>query len=213
MRRRLPVYLLIDTSGSMRGEPIAAVNNGLDTMIGALKQDPQALENVHLTLITFDIEAKVVHDMTPLDSLLVQPLDTPQSGPTHMGEALEEVLKRVPEDVRKGSETEKGDYQPLLFLMTDGKPSDTMAFDAAVGRIRTAGFANIVGCAAGPKGETGALQRFCDQVVSLDTMDTASFHGFFKWVSEAIAKGSHAQGTGEGPAELPPPPDEIKVVL
>jgi len=121
MRRRLPVYLLIDTSGSMRGEPIAAVNNGLDTMIGALKQDPQALENVHLTLITFDIEAKVVHDMTPLDSLLVQPLDTPQSGPTHMGEALEEVLKRVPEDVRKGSETEKGDYQPLLFIMTDGK--------------------------------------------------------------------------------------------
>ena len=30
--RRLPVYLLLDTSGSMRGEPIEAVNTGIRVM-------------------------------------------------------------------------------------------------------------------------------------------------------------------------------------
>ena len=54
MSRRLPVYLLIDSSGSMRGEPIHAVNVGISSMLEALRQDPYALESVYLSLITFD---------------------------------------------------------------------------------------------------------------------------------------------------------------
>lgn len=42
--RRLPVYILIDTSGSMRGEPIEAVKVGLDSMVSSLRTDPYALE-------------------------------------------------------------------------------------------------------------------------------------------------------------------------
>ena len=42
--RRLPVYILIDTSGSMHGEPIEAVRNGLQVLISSLRQDPYALE-------------------------------------------------------------------------------------------------------------------------------------------------------------------------
>ena len=38
--RRLPVYLLIDTSGSMRGEPIESVKVGLEAMVSSLRQDP-----------------------------------------------------------------------------------------------------------------------------------------------------------------------------
>ena len=58
MSRRLPVYLLIDSSGSMHGEPIHAVNVGISSMLSALRQDPYALESVHLSLITFDREVK-----------------------------------------------------------------------------------------------------------------------------------------------------------
>lgn len=65
--RRLPVYILLDTSGSMRGEPIHSVNVGLQSMLSALRQDPYALESVYLSVITFDIEAKVYLPLTPLD--------------------------------------------------------------------------------------------------------------------------------------------------
>ena len=41
--RRLPVYLLIDTSGSMKGEPIESVKVGIESMIATLRQDPYAL--------------------------------------------------------------------------------------------------------------------------------------------------------------------------
>lgn len=55
--RRLPVYLLIDTSGSMRGESIHSVNVGVQAMLSALRQDPYALESVHISIITYDNEA------------------------------------------------------------------------------------------------------------------------------------------------------------
>lgn len=53
MGRRLPVYLLLDVSGSMMGEPITAVQNGVQTLVSALNGDPQALESAYLSVITF----------------------------------------------------------------------------------------------------------------------------------------------------------------
>jgi hypothetical protein len=67
--RRLPVFILLDTSGSMRGEPIHSVNVGLQAMLSALRQDPYALESVHLSIITFDIEAKEYLPLTPIDEV------------------------------------------------------------------------------------------------------------------------------------------------
>lgn len=54
--RRLPVYLLLDTSGSMYGEPIEAVKNGVQVLVSTLRQDPYALEtatsaSLHLTAL------------------------------------------------------------------------------------------------------------------------------------------------------------------
>ena len=52
--RRLPVYLLLDTSGSMGGEPIEAVKNGVQIMISSLRGNPQAQETAYISVITFD---------------------------------------------------------------------------------------------------------------------------------------------------------------
>jgi uncharacterized protein YegL len=57
--RRLPIYILLDTSGSMRGEPIEAVKTGLRALLSSLSRDPYALETVYLSIITFDREAKI----------------------------------------------------------------------------------------------------------------------------------------------------------
>ena len=62
--RRLPVYLLLDTSGSMYGEPIEAVKNGVQTLISTLRSDPYALETAYISIITFNSSAQQVTPLT-----------------------------------------------------------------------------------------------------------------------------------------------------
>ena len=100
MDRRLPIYLLIDSSGSMRGEPIQSVNVGLSAMLSALRQDPYALETVHLSIITFDHEVKELLPLQPLESAQVDDIELPRSGATHMGEGLNKVCDCVERDSR-----------------------------------------------------------------------------------------------------------------
>ena len=209
--RRLLVYLLLDTSGSMQGEPIEAVNSGIESLVGALRQDPYALETVHLTVMTFDAEANTVVPLTPLEDVVLPQITTPRSGPTHLGLALQMLSKQVKQDVVKSTDSVKGDWAPYLFIMTDGKPSDTQLYSEQCAEVKKLGFASIIGCAAGPKAREEDLRQCCDRVVSLDTMDNAAFGKLFQWVSEVIAHGNKSQGTaGNG---LPPPPPEINVVL
>ena len=69
--RRLPVYILIDTSGSMHGEPIEAVRNGLQVLISSLRQDPYALETAYISVITFSSSAKQLIPLTELMSFQI----------------------------------------------------------------------------------------------------------------------------------------------
>ena len=62
--RRLPVYLLLDVSGSMAGDPIEAVKHGVRALTSELRGDPQALETAYLSVITFNSSARQVSPLT-----------------------------------------------------------------------------------------------------------------------------------------------------
>lgn len=210
--RRLPVYFLLDTSGSMYGEPIQALNNALSGMINTLRSDPQALDSLWISIITFDREVKEIAPLTELVSFQLPEIICPQSGPTHTGMCLETVYSKVNTDVRKGTETQKGDWKPLLFLFTDGKPSDLQLYREMIPKIKSLNFGAIIGCAAGHLADDSLLKELTDTVVHLDSCDSTTLKTFFKWVSDTIEHGNKSQGTGES-ISLPAPPSEMIVVI
>jgi uncharacterized protein YegL len=210
--RRLPVYFLLDTSGSMRGEPIQALNNALSGMINTLRSDAQALDSLWISVITYDREVKEIAPLTELVSFQLPEITCPQSGPTHTGMALEMLHEKVKSDIIKGSPTQKGDWKPLLFLFTDGKPNDLQLYREMIPKIKASDFGAIVCCAAGHMADDSLLKELTDNVVHLDSADSSTLKQFFKWVSDTIEQGNKSQGTGEG-ISLPPPPSEITVVI
>lgn len=210
--RRLPVYFLLDTSGSMYGEPIQALNNALSGMINTLRADAQALDSLWLSIITFDREVNEIIPLTELVQFQLPDITCPQSGPTNMGKALELLHEKVIKEVRKGNENQKGDWKPLLFIMTDGSPSDIALYRAYIPKIKALNFGAIVACAAGPKAKDEYLKEITDTVVHLDTADSSTLKSFFRWVSDTIEQGNKSMGTAETVA-LPPPPSEVIFVI
>ena len=205
MSRRLPVYILIDTSGSMKGEPIESVKVGLSDMIASLRLDPYALETACISIITYDKDVKQILPLTELENLQLPEIACPEAGPTHMGAALELLCQRYDAEVNMGSKEQKGDWMPLLFILTDGKPSDLLAYDNVIPKVKAHQFTNIVACAAGPKAKTEPLKKLTNNVFTLDTMDSNTFKKFFQWVSINIIGGGKTMGVTDQ-VELPAPP-------
>lgn len=211
--RRLPVYLLLDTSGSMSGEPIEAVKNGVQVMISSLRQNPQAIETAFISVITFDSVAQQVIPLTDLASF--QMVDIKASGVTALGEGLKLLSNKIDTEVGKTTTEQKGDWKPLVFIMTDGIPTDDWQSGLKEFQKRKTAF--TVACAAGSGADTGILKQITTNVVSLDTADSASIGKFFQWVTASIGVSStKVEDNGkevQGLNELPPPPAELNIVV
>jgi uncharacterized protein YegL len=211
--RRLPVYLLLDTSGSMNGEPIEAVKNGVQVMISSLRQNPQAIETAFISVITFDSSAQQLIPLTDLASF--QMVDIRATGTTALGEALKLVAYKMGTEVAKTTTEQKGDWKPLVFIMTDGIPTDD--WQSGLAEFKKHKTAFTVACAAGSGADTKILKQITDNVVSLDTADSQSIAKFFQWVTASIGVTStKVEDSGKevtGLNELPPPPSELNIVV
>ena len=210
--RRLPVYILIQTSGAMKGEPIESIKVGLESMIASLRQDPFALESVQISIITFNRFPTELVPLTELENLQIPLIDQPESAGVHLGEALEMLCKKVDNDVKLSTPDSKGDWMPLLFIMADGRASDMQLFKEVVPKIKKRNFGSIVACCVGAKRDISNLELFATTVVSLDTTDSSTFKQFFKWVSDSVGVGNRSIGASDG-ILLPPPPEEVHTVI
>ncbi len=117
---RCPCVLLLDTSGSMKGEPIEALNQGLQAFKEDVCKDTAAGRRVEVAVVTFDNEVKVVQDFVTIDDF--EPPVLSAQGLTCMGGGILKALDMIRD--RKAAYKAGGVsyYRPWVFMITDGEP-------------------------------------------------------------------------------------------
>jgi uncharacterized protein YegL len=118
----LPVYIVIDTSLSMR--PVEdLLNQSIETLYDELIVSPRISEFVYLSIISYNSDAEVVMQMADLHSLSALP-ELECGGVTNFSKLLRLLRERIDEDVPLLSDQGREVLRPVAFLLTDGQPTD-----------------------------------------------------------------------------------------
>jgi uncharacterized protein YegL len=209
--RRLPVYILADVSGSMRGTPVESVKAGIRQLHRDLLTDPQAVESAYLSVITFADVAIQVVPLTEVSGFIPPEMDA--NGQTNYGDALRVLLECFEMEVVRTTAEQKGDWRPLVFILSDGAPTDT-GWPEYAAQLKSRRPANIIAVACGDHADLAALRETTDTVIQMRDMSPDAFRAFFKFVSASVKTTSAKVGSvGEGGAiTLPPPPPGITII-
>lgn len=117
--RPLPIFVMADTSGSMRGEKIDELNLALREMVNSLNDLDDIRGKFQLSIIAFgDDEVSIVQPLTDIEGLELEELSA--AGRTPMGAALESVKELIEDREIVSSRA----YAPTVVLISDGIPTD-----------------------------------------------------------------------------------------
>lgn len=188
---RVPVCLCLDVSGSMSGEKISELNQGINLFYNAIKDDEVALYSAEISIVTFGTTASCVRDFSSLE---LQP-NAPHLvawGPTPMGEAVNLAIDLL--EKRKNEYKEKGVdyYQPWLVLMTDGEPTDNIseAVSKVVNLVNNKKL-TVFPIGIGRDANMTTLASFSPNRAPL-RLQGLKFKEFFAWLSQSVSRVSQS---------------------
>ena len=194
---RCACLLLLDTSSSMSGERINSLNQGLRAFEQDIKSDALASRRVEVAIITFGGVVSKVADFHVAGDFAAPTLIA--SGGTPMGQAIVEGIQLV--KARKAEYKASGVayYQPWVFLITDGEPTDSWEAAARLARSEVAAKGLTFFAVAVGEANTAILSQICDRVLKLDGL---KFQELFVWLSQST-KGVSRSKTHEQVALAP----------
>ncbi len=182
---RCAVVLLLDTSGSMGGQPIIELNQGLVTFQQELSQDNLASRRVEVAIITFDSSVNIVQNFVTVDQF--NPPYLSATGSTAMGQAIETGLNLL--ESRKADYKNNGIeyYRPWVLLITDGSPTDNWQNAAQMVR-QFAANKKVQFYAVGVQGaDMNTLSQIAPTNIPPLMLQGLNFQALFEWLSSSMS--------------------------
>ena len=184
---RCPCLLLLDTSGSMAGQPITELNEGIREFYNELQNDSLAIKRVEVALLSFG-PVRVLSEFNTAECFFDPQLEA--VGDTPMGEAI----KRGIELIRNRKDQYRANgisfYRPWIFLITDGAPTDEWQSAAAMVREGEASKAFAFFAIGVNKADMKTLKQI--SVRDPVKLQGLRFREFFQWLSNSMKSASRS---------------------
>lgn len=194
---RVPVGLCLDVSGSMAGDPIDELNEGIRVFFEALRNDAVSKASAEVAIVTFSDVADLHLDFQSLDRVGAPPVLT-AGGTTDLGGGVGMILDKL--EARKNEYKQAGiDYfQPWLVLMTDGQPT-TQSHPVASRRtldLESQAKLVVFPIGVGSGADMNVLSTFSSKRQPL-RLRGLNFPQFFEWLSRSVVKVVSTSRPGE----------------
>ncbi len=207
VRKELHIFYVLDTSGSMQGAPIAALNDAMRSTVKALNDKFQgnADATLKIAIMTYSNGAEWVtfgeNHLESVEFFVWE--DVKAVGMTYLGAALDLLREGLSRNTMMKSKT--GNKTPVIIFMTDGCPTDN--WRDALKKIQDNKWyqsAIKIGIALGQDADTGVLAEVIggsEGVIQAQELD--KFADMIRLVSVVSAlRGSVSQVTAPTASDI-----------
>ncbi|MCY4413843.1 MAG: VWA domain-containing protein [Alphaproteobacteria bacterium] len=201
---RCPVVLVLDTSASMKGAPIDALNRGISRFKYDVEQDAIASMRVEISIVSFGSSVDVVQDFVTIDDFSPPVLEA--SGKTPLGQGVRMGFQQLTRRCSLFKEAGVGFYRPWMFLVTDGAPTDGNLWKEVVEDVRVAvEEQKMLFFTVGVEGaDLRILRAIAPKSSPPILLQDMRFEELFSWLSVSVCQMSRSSGGENTLYKLPP---------
>ena len=185
---------VLDVSGSMRGEKLEALNQGIKDFYSEIQEgdsvSEKLIDQLEIAVIQYDEEVQILRNPALLEEEEQAPTLTERGSVTETVMAMEEAIRMVEERKAWYKETGQKYYRPWIVVMTDGEPygnrasaSDIDAISERVAKDAAAKKYFMMGIGVG-EANMELLTRMCGKALPLSG---TKFTELFKWLSNSLS--------------------------
>lgn len=178
--------LVLDVSGSMRGEPIRELNNGLQDFYNEIMADETTSQRLEVSIMTFNQAVQTLQEPALIENVTIPTLTA--YGSTAMCDAVNEAIDKVEARKKWYKDTNQPYYRPWIILMTDGEPDDGQDVYGLAKRIESDVKAkHYVFMSVGIEGANmKTLQTLQGSGMAPAKLKGLKFKQFFQWLSASM---------------------------
>ena len=198
VKRQMVLFFVIDTSGSMMGTKIGAVNTAIREVLPELKDAGGSDVDLKVACLTFSSGCQWMYP-TPIASESFQWNNVEADGVTDLGAACRELSEKLSKN--GFLKAPSGSVAPAIFLMSDGEPTDD--FESGLNLLKQNNwfkYAIKVAVAIGDDANKDVLAKFTGNIEAVITVHTPE--ALKKWIRKVSITssqiGSKSQPASDG---------------
>lgn len=205
--RRLPIYILINTSSSLSNGILQNFKDCINLLVETLQEDPYVLETVYMSVITFDSTISRLCSLSPLQSFNPSSVKI-GTHTSSLGNALLQLSAIIDNELVKTTYEQIGDWKPLIFIFTAN--DSVIHITKEVEELICHKCGRIIICTKTDSVNSDKYKKITDLILPIEPLDKQIIKSQIYWISGSIDVGERVNPDNFY-LELPPPPNSIYI--